>query len=406
MQPKKYQLDTLDGLERYVAALATARVQEAVQRTALAALEPATRAPLLALVPDPAPAAWAAVQAAGGAASPDPWRDLPDGHGRQVAHVCLELPTGSGKTLIASHAVGRILSALDGATTGLVLWVVPSEAIYKQTRAQLRDRGHPVRQALELASGGRLKLLEKGSDFTRADVEDGLAVMLLMLQSARLPKPQSEQKALKVFRESGLYGSFFPEGDDLTAAQVLKARVPNLETHDLVSGAAGSVVQSLGNTLKMVRPLIVLDEGHTAYSIDRRRLLGEFNPRFLLELTATPNREHSNILVKIGGQRLREAEMIKLPIELVADANAPWKDTLKAALDQRAILEQQALAYQGTSGRLIRPIMLVRVELTGRDQREKGRVHTEDAFEALTNELGVPAEWIRRQTAVDKELDD
>jgi len=50
--------------------------------------------------------------------------------------------------------------------------------------------------------------------------------------------------------------------------------------------------------------------------------------------------------------------------------------------------------------------MLVRVELTGRDQREKGKVHTEDAFEALTNEMGVPPEWIRRQTAVDKELDD
>lgn len=156
----------------------------------------------------------------------------------------------------------------------------------------------------------------------------------------------------------------------------------------------------------MVRPLIVLDEGHTAYSLDRRRLMGEFNPRFLLELTATPSREYSNILVKIGGQRLRDAEMIKLPIELIADANAPWKDTLKAALDQRAALEKHALAYQATSGRFIRPIMLVRVELTGRDQREKGKVHTEDAFEALTNEMGVPAEWIRRQTAVDKELDD
>lgn len=406
MKLKRYQLDTLETLDRYVAALAAARVKEAAQRAVLAGIDPVLAGPMLAMVPDPAPATWLTVQTAGVAASPDPWRDLPDGHGRQVPHVCLELPTGSGKTLIAGHAVGRILSALDGSTTGLVLWVVPSDAIYRQTRAQLRDRAHPVRQALEVASGGRVKLLEKGSDFTRADVEGGLAVMLLMLQSARLPKPQSEQKALKVFRESGRYGSFFPEGDDLTAAQALKARVPNLETHDLATGDAGAVIQSLGNTLKMVRPLIVLDEGHTAYSIDRRRLMGEFNPRFLLELTATPSREYSNILVKIGGQRLRDAEMIKLPIELVADANAPWKDTLKAALDQRAELEKQALAFQAISGRLIRPIMLVRVELTGRDQREKGRVHTEDAFEALTNEMGVPAEWIRRQTAVDKELDD
>ncbi|MGH0343914.1 DEAD/DEAH box helicase [Sinorhizobium meliloti] len=406
MKLKRYQLDTLDSLDFYVAALAAARAQEAAQRAALAGIDPALAAPMLATLPDPALTAWFAVQSAGNAASPDPWRDLPDGHGRQVPHVCLELPTGSGKTLIAGHAVGRILSALDGVTTGLVLWVVPSDAIYQQTRAQLRDRGHPVRQALEVASGGRLKVLEKGSDFTRADVEEGLAVMLLMLQSARQKKDTSEQIALKVFRESGRYGSFFPESDDLTSAQELRARVPNLETHDLVSGAAGGVIQSLGNTLRIARPLVVLDEGHTAYSIDRRRLLGDFNPRFLLELTATPSREYSNILVKIGGQRLRDAEMIKLPIELVADANAPWKDTLKAALDQRAELEREALAHQATSGRFIRPIMLVRVELTGRDQREKGKVHTEDAFEALTNELGVPPEWIRRQTAVDKELDD
>lgn len=406
MKLKRYQLDTLESVDAYVAALAAARAQEAAQRAALEGIDPALAAPMLAVLPDPAMTAWAAVQGAGKAASPDPWRDLPDGHGRQVPHVCLELPTGSGKTLIAGHAVGRILSALDGVTEGLILWVVPSDAIYQQTRRQIRDRGHPLRQALEVASGGRLKVLEKGSDFTRADVESGLAVMLLMLQSARQTKENIEQKALKVFRESGRYGTFFPEGDDLTSAQDLKARVPNLETHDLVSGAAGAVIQSLGNTLRMVRPLVVLDEGHTAYSIDRRRLMGDFNPRFLLELTATPSREHSNILVKIGGQRLRDAEMIKLPIELVADANAPWKDTLKAALDQRAELEKEALAYQATSGRLIRPIMLVRVELTGRDQRDKGRIHTEDAFETLTNEMGVPPEWIRRQTAVDKELDD
>lgn len=406
MQLKEYQLDTLDGLDRYVVALAIARAQEAAQRAALDTIDPVTRAPLLSLLPDPAPGAWAKVQEAGYTASPDAWRELRDGHGRQVPHVCLELPTGSGKTLIAGHAVGRVLSALDGASTGFVLWVVPSDAIYQQTRAQLRDRGHMVRQALEVASGGRLKLLEKGSDFTRADVEDGLAVMLLMLQSARQTRPDSEQKALRVFRECGRYASFFPEGDDLLAAQALKDRVPNLETHDLTNGSAGAVVQSLGNTLKLVRPLIVLDEGHNTYSIDRRRLLGEFNPRFLLELTATPSREHSNILVKVGGQRLRDAEMIKLPIELVADINAPWKDTLKAALEQRAELEKRALEYQSISGRLIRPIMLVRVELTGREQRDKGRIHTEDAFEALTAEMGVPPEWIRRQTSVDKELDD
>jgi type III restriction enzyme len=52
--------------------------------------------------------------------------------------------------------------------------------------------------------------------------------------------------------------------------------------------------------------------------------------------------------------------------------------------------------------------MLVRVDRTGKDQREKGGelVHAEDAFEYLTQKAGVPPEAIRRQTAELKELKD
>ena len=52
--------------------------------------------------------------------------------------------------------------------------------------------------------------------------------------------------------------------------------------------------------------------------------------------------------------------------------------------------------------------MLVRVDRTGKDQREKGGdlVHSEDAFEYLTQKAGVPPEAIRRQTAEIKELKD
>ncbi len=405
MRLKEYQLETLDTLDKFVDELSFARDNHATTIKALAGVQEPTRSELIANLGDPAIAAWNAARQQAIAMSPHDWRNLEDGYGRQVPHVCLQLPTGSGKTLIAGHAVGRVLSGLDKVMTGFVLWIVPSEAIYKQTRIALRDRGHPLRQALEAASGGRVKLLEKGDDFTAADVENELSIMLLMLQSARQTRGDSEQKALKVFRESGNYGSFFPDADDATAMAALRAAVPNLESYDLGgSGDAGGVIQSLGNTLRIVRPLVVLDEGHTAYSIERRKLLGTFNPRFLLELTATPSAEHSNILVKIGGKRLRDAEMIKLPIQLVADDKAQWKDTLKAALDKRAELEKQARENHARSGQFIRPIMLVRVERTGKDQRDGVHIHTEDVVDAL-NDMGVPTEdWVRRQTATVKEL--
>ncbi|MFZ5726355.1 MAG: DEAD/DEAH box helicase [Pseudomonadota bacterium] len=402
MRLKAYQLETLDKLDAFVALLAAERANLAATVAALANVPEPTRTELVSKLDDPAVSAWKKAQEQDVAVSPDPWRDLPDGHGAQVPHVCLNLPTGSGKTLIAGHAVGRILSGLDGAMTGFVLWVMPSDAIYKQTRAQLRDRGSAVRQALEVASGGRVKLAEKANDFTRADVEHGLVVMTLMLQSAG----RRDKETLKVFRDSGNYATFYPDADDLTATQALLARIPNLETNDLADGTPGSVRQSLGNTLRLIRPLIILDEGHRAYSETARRTLGGMNPRFLLELTATPDREQSNILVKVGGRRLRDAEMIKLPIQLVSDERAQWRDTLKAALDKRAELEAQAREYHDRTDRFIRPILLVRVEVTGANMRGQGKLHTEDVREELINQLGVHPDWIKAQTATEKELDD
>ena len=163
MRLKCYQLETLDTLDKYVAALAAARVNLVGTTTALVGVPEPTRSELIAKLDDPAISAWNKARTEGVAVSPQDWRELADGHGAQVPHVCLQLPTGSGKTLIAGHAVGRVLSGLDHAMTGFVLWIVPSEAIYKQTRTALRDRGHPLRQALEAASGGRVKLLEKGA---------------------------------------------------------------------------------------------------------------------------------------------------------------------------------------------------------------------------------------------------
>jgi type III restriction enzyme len=401
MRLKEYQLETLEKLDGFVGLVAGERANLTGTIQALSGVPEPTRSELIGKLDDPVVTAWKKAQEQGIAVSPDPWRELPDGWNAQVPHVCLNLPTGSGKTLIAGHAVGRILSSLDKAMTGFVLWVMPSDAIYKQTRAQLRDRGSAVRQALEVASGGRVKLAEKASDFTRADVEHGLVVVTLMLQSAG----RRDKETLKVFRDSGNYSSFYPDADDATATAALLARVPNLETNDLADGTPGSVKQSLGNTLRLVRPLIVLDEGHRAYSEMARKTLGEMNPRFLLELTATPDRTQSNVLVKVGGKRLRDAEMIKLPIQLVSDEKAQWKDTLKAALDKRADLEAQAHEHHDRTNRFIRPILLVRVERTGKDQRDGVHIHTEDVREELLSQ-GVHAEWIKAQTASDKELDD
>jgi type III restriction enzyme len=186
-------------------------------------------------------------------ASPDTWRELREDTGHAIPHVCLKLPTGGGKTLLAAHGVDRILVSHFRQTFGFVLWIVPSEAIYTQTKAQLADRGHPIRQTLDRLSGGRVKILEKLDGFTKRDVEQKLCVLLLMLQSTG----RENKETLKVFRDSGHYTSFFPQDDPLARKALLK-QVPNLEQADIVDavlGGAGAawIKQSLGNTLRLIR---------------------------------------------------------------------------------------------------------------------------------------------------------
>lgn len=400
MRLKGYQEDVLDTLSAYLKLLSGAVDRNVKAAAALKA------AGAEAELPDPIAASWKAARESGLVpAHVGHWRELRDGTDESIPHLCFKVPTGGGKTLLATHAVERALTDHFRKRTGLVLWIVPSTAIYDQTKKQLWDRGHPYRQVLERASGGRVKVIEKLDAFTAEDVRDRLCVLMLMLQSAG----RASKETLKVFSDNGNYGSFFPQGDDFPALNKLKDEVPNLDINDLAEGAiAGvkpaSIKQSLGNVLRLVRPVIVLDEGHRAYSDIARSTLAGMNPRFMLELSATPNAARSNILVNVSGRELKDEEMIKLPLQLISFQNETWKRVLGDAVDGLDNLQKEAAKFQTKSGRYIRPILLVRVDRTGKDQRGGGFVHSEDVFEYLTQQHGFAPESVRRQTAEIKEL--
>ena len=167
----------------------------------------------------------------------------------------------------------------------LVLWIVPTTQIYNQTLKALKDRDHPYRQQIDLASGGRTMVLEKTSGFGPRDVEENLCILLLMLPSAN-----RETKAqLRMFRDSGGFERFFPADDDVSGHESLLKRTPNLDTFDQEGDFWGRQAKtSLGNTLRLLRPLIVLDEGHKAYSRNAKATLEGFNPCMIVELSATP----------------------------------------------------------------------------------------------------------------------
>ena len=403
MQLKTYQHNALDQLDRWLEALKEARL---ASEKATKALEGFGSDVLEELKNYPR-SAWKslkdrrilpAVQNQDGNAEVPAYISRTATSDEPVPHVCLKVPTGGGKTLLGVAALERIKQ-----DTGFVLWLVPTRAIYEQTLKTFRTREHPYRQMLERISGGTLKLLQKDDRFTRQDVESRLCLMLLMLPSANR---QKGKEFLKIFRDSGDYTSFFPEQDDIAANRELAERHADLEKNS--SGAW--VKQSLINVLKLVRPTVILDEAHKAYGPNDRnnkefvKSVNRLNPRFVLELSATPKIGISNILVNISGSELQAEEMIKLPIEIHSFTNSDWKHTLAETQKRLEHLEQDARQLQARENRYVRPITVVRVQRTGREQRGQGYIHSEDVRDYLIRHLSVPEAWIRVQSSESKEL--
>ena len=386
MEFKDYQNTVLNTVERYLTEL---RIQKtrADEIRKLAESQPS----LALSVPDFPSEAWQILKAAG--RLPILRREFDysrrvDGTGQTVPNACLKIPTGGGKTLIAAAAVSKILGQYLGSNAGFVLWIVPNEAIYTQTKRDLANREHPYRQILDRAAAGKVKILEKTSRLDARDVANNLCVMLLMLQSAN----RGAKETLRLFRDRGNVSGFFPLTDDLLAHQALMQKVPNLSAYaDQDPRNLGSIVQeSLGNVLRFIRPVVIMDEGHKAYSKSALQTIYDFNPSFVLELSATPKDRprdspptYANWLVDVRGKDLADADMIKLPINVKVKAGDDWRDCLREGIELLNSLQMTAEKNHANTNSYIRPIMLVQVERTGSDQREAGLIHSEDAKEFL-----------------------
>ena len=68
---------------------------------------------------------------------------------RGAPYVCLRLPTGGGKTILAAHAISIARDAWIEKDYPVVLWLVPSNTIRLQTVEALKNTRHPYRQALD-----------------------------------------------------------------------------------------------------------------------------------------------------------------------------------------------------------------------------------------------------------------
>jgi len=110
------------------------------------------------------------------------------------------------------------------------------------------------------------------------------------------------------------------------------------------------------------------------------------------------------LLVEILGRELLKEEMIKLDLHIQNRRSTNWKDTLLSSIEHRQKLEDEARKHEAETGVYIRPICLIQVERTGRDQRKAGIVHADDVKEYLLTHPAITLEQVAIKTSQTDDL--
>lgn len=327
-----------------------------------------------------------------------------NGLGHNYPRVVLKIPTGGGKTLLAVESIRAYQNLFAQQRTGLVVWIVPSETIYSQTVAQLRDKRNPLRQLLDQSSGNRTLIMEKGQRLTAQDISENLVILFVMIQSL---SRANNKEALKVFQDSGGYEGFFPPDNRFDLHKAILEQYPNLDAIAPADSVFPLIKTSLGNAIRVSRPFIIIDEIHKVFTETARRTIDSLNPEMVLGLSATP-KEGMNILISVTGLELKAEEMIKLDMHILPPASqqeGDWHSMVNEICAFRDRLEEKAIEYQRKMGIYIRPIALFQCEATGRDQRGRGRVHSLDVKEYLIGR-NVNASEIAIKTSAQNDIED
>lgn len=304
-----------------------------------------------------------------------------------IPYICLRLPTGGGKTLLACHAIAIANRDFLTMDHSLVLWLVPSNAIRTQTLKALRDRNHPYRQALDSTLDNVEVMDVSEALYVRQGVlTSSTVVVVATLQAFRV----EDKEGRKVYESSGALHHHF---------QNLPLEILNI----LDSDENGVISYSLANVMRVHRPLVIVDEAHNARTDLSFDTLARFRPSAIVEFTATPAsvKNPSNVLHSVSAAELKAEYMIKLPIRL--ETHTDWQALLADAITERAQLEKDAEIEERKTGDYIRPIMLIQAQ----PHRQGHETLTVEVIEkSLMEDHHIPAEQIVRATGEDRGLED
>lgn len=296
-----------------------------------------------------------------------------------VPQVCFKVPTGGGKTFLAANSIKPIFDSMPHIHPKAVVWLVPSDAILTQTYRTLTDKNHDYRKKIDVDFGNKVEIYSKqqllnGQNFNPTSVSDNLSVFVLSYDSFRTSKKDGR----KAYQENGSLLPFVRFKQD-----------------------SGSLLEDTDETaliqvIRKLNPVFIVDESHHATSKLSKEMLQNFNPSFVLDLTATP-KNGSNIISFVDARQLKAENMVKLPV--IVYNRKSQEDVFVSAISLRRKLENEAVEEQKNDGRYIRPIVLFQAQPRTNDDST-----TYDKIKHILIDMGIPESEIAIKTADRDEL--
>lgn len=316
--------------------------------------------------------------------------------GEDTPCVCLRLPTGGGKTLLASYALALTGKQWQDTSTPIAVWFTPTDTIRLQTLEALSNSKHPYRIALNEQFGQRVTVCDL--DGLTLPILQSVGQQAIVLVSTMQAFHIDDTSKRKVYAFDELLEPYFSrlthqlEGLERVTQEDIQAH-SYLSVQDI-----GRIKASLVNWLYCQRPILIIDEAHNGKSSSKTAernftTLNRLNPSAVIELTATPAIT-SNVLYHVSALELKNESMIKLPIVL-HEHRTGWQDAVEDALRTQKRLELEAQKEDD----YIRPMVLLQAEPVN------GTVTVEVLRNHLEQGLHIPKDQIAVVTGKQKELD-
>lgn len=311
--------------------------------------------------------------------------------------VCVRVPTGGGKTVIAAASIKTVDDVyLQTGGAPVVLWLTPSDVITQQTLKALSTSGHPYRELLEANfSPVRAIDIDELPNLSRSDLENGCTIIVANVQTFNIT--DTDKRKVYSFREdlsTHFTGLTAQEAEGLERVSAEDTQVSEdgsyLKRHNV-----GEIKHSVANLLRLHHPYIVVDEAHNNRTDRFFDTLNRLGPRVLLELTATPTTKN-NVIYQVSAWELKADEMIKLPVLLNEHTQTGWQ----ACLDKTVAMRQELERKASDETQYLRPIVLIQAQKKGSEPSP------EKVRDYLIESHHIPEAQIAIATGTQKDLED